>query len=86
MKFRTVETLAGLIIASLIAGSPPVSGQESVSTGQEDRATYEPSPSIELLEFLGEWETDEGHWIDPTQFDPTPANDSEMENETWEDD
>ncbi len=25
--------------------------------------------SIELLEFLGEWETDEGEWIDPIELD-----------------
>lgn len=27
------------------------------------------SPSMELLEFLGEWETDEGEWISPDELD-----------------
>jgi hypothetical protein len=26
------------------------------------------APSIELLEFLGEWETSEGEWQDPLDF------------------
>ena len=26
-------------------------------------------PSLELLEFLGEWETDSGKWIDPSTMD-----------------
>lgn len=26
-------------------------------------------PSLELLEFLGEWETENGEWIDPVEMD-----------------
>ncbi len=26
-------------------------------------------PSLEMLEFLGEWETYEGEWIDPGEFE-----------------
>jgi hypothetical protein len=26
-------------------------------------------PSIEFLEFLGEWETDEGDWVDPATLE-----------------
>ena len=26
-------------------------------------------PSVELLLFLGEWETDNGEWIDPGEFE-----------------
>lgn len=29
----------------------------------------EPPVPIELLEFLGEWETTEGEWIDPAQVE-----------------
>jgi hypothetical protein len=28
----------------------------------------EDAPSAELLEFLGNWETDEGEWQDPLEF------------------
>jgi hypothetical protein len=26
-------------------------------------------PSAELLEFLGEWQTSAGDWVDPAEFD-----------------
>jgi hypothetical protein len=26
------------------------------------------SPSMELLEFLGEWQTKDGEWVDPMRF------------------
>ena len=32
----------------------------------------EEAPSLDLLEFLGSWETQEGNWIDPTQFVENP--------------
>lgn len=32
-------------------------------------AESEQAPTLELLEFLGQWETDEGEWIDPSELD-----------------
>ena len=32
------------------------------------RGAEQDPPSIELLEFLGEWETQDGNWVDPTEF------------------
>jgi len=29
----------------------------------------ESKPSMEFLEFLGEWETEEGEWIDPVELE-----------------
>ena len=29
---------------------------------------------LELLEFLGSWETDDGEWIDPTMLADEPEN------------
>lgn len=34
----------------------------------EEQETKE-VPSIEFLEFLGEWQTDEGEWIDPEDME-----------------
>ncbi|MGD8559676.1 MAG: hypothetical protein PVF34_06645 [Gammaproteobacteria bacterium] len=31
-------------------------------------AGTEDKPSMELLEFLGEWQTKEGEWVDPMRF------------------
>ncbi len=41
-----------LLPAAVLAGEP--------KTGQNEAA-----PSLELLEFLGAWETPEGQWVDP---------------------
>ena len=39
-------------------------------------------PSIELLEFLGEWETRDGTWVDPTEFkDVARPNEEEKDEE-----
>jgi len=34
-----------------------------------DETDDETGVSLEMLEFLGEWETDEGEWIDPDSLD-----------------
>ncbi len=46
-----------------------------VEPGSVGRATEsiaesatESAPSLELLEFLGQWETDEGEWISPSDL------------------
>ena len=38
-------------------------------------------PSIELLEFLGEWETRDGTWVDPTEFKDVVLPDKEEKDE-----
>ena len=38
-------------------------------------------PSMEFVEFLGSWETDDGEWVDPTQFEDLPTADQESSNE-----
>ena len=86
MKSRTVETIAGLILAGLLAGATPAPAAGNSAGAPEDQTARDQAPTLELLEFLGEWETDEGYWIDPTQFDPTPADDTEMEDETHNND
>ncbi len=34
-----------------------------------DEQKTESGISIELLEFLGEWETEDGEWLDPMELD-----------------
>ena len=38
-------------------------------------------PSLELLEFLGDWETDDGEWINPGELERIAIADQEQENE-----
>lgn len=42
----------------------------------------EEQPSQELLEFLADWETSEGRWIDPTELDQWPVPDKEEKGES----
>ncbi len=43
----------------------------------------EEPPSLELLDFLGGWETDENKWVDPVEFDSAtePERDDEPDEE-----
>ena len=55
-----------LLFAGWLVTSPAWS-QEPGPEWKE--ATKGNGPSLELLEFLGEFETDEGEWIDPEELD-----------------
>ncbi len=35
----------------------------------EEQTDNEVIPSVDFLEFLGEWETEEGEWIDPAELE-----------------
>ena len=48
------------------------------------QGTEKDPPSLELLEFLGEWETETGRWVDPTQFKDVVLPDEEQEDEEKE--
>jgi len=43
--------------------------------------TDERYPSLELLEFLGNWETDDGNWVDPTEMDHMISPDQEQNDD-----
>lgn len=56
-----------LVPSVLIArtGAQPAPDQPAKQTKKQD--TKPPDPA--LLEFLGEWETKDGKWFDPTQLE-----------------
>ena len=37
---------------------------------------------LELLEFLGEWEADEGEWVEPERFEEEEGEEKEYEKTT----
>jgi hypothetical protein len=39
-----------------------------VTIALDARADGDDKPSMELLEFLGEWQTKDGEWVDPMRF------------------
>lgn len=46
----------------------------------------EMSPSMELLEFLGEWENENGEWVDPEELAATTLPDESERDEERSDD
>jgi hypothetical protein len=42
------------------------------------------TPSLEFLEFLGDWETDDGEWIDPEELEQMVITDQDQQNEDAE--
>lgn len=63
--------------------SAPAQGQqtESEQTGKRQEKTGPEIPSLEFLEFLGEWETEDGRWIEPEEVDKMSLPDTEKKNE-----
>ncbi|MCH7501481.1 MAG: hypothetical protein IH886_16035 [Nitrospinae bacterium] len=39
------------------------------------------TPSMDLLEFLGDWETDDGEWIDPEEMEQIELQEPEHAND-----
>ncbi len=66
--------LLGLLSSPALAQEP---GQGREAAPQEDAEM----PSLELLEFLGDWETDDGEWIDPEELEQIAVTDPEQEQE-----
>ena len=65
--------------AVLLAGllSSPGFAQEPNQVREESEESE--MPSLELLEFLGDWETDDGEWIDPEELEQIALTDQEQE-------
>jgi hypothetical protein len=64
--------LLGLLNAPALAQEP-----EQIRENNEETET----PSLELLEFLGDWEMDDGEWIDPEELEQIALTDQEQEVE-----
>lgn len=43
-------------------------------------------PVLDFIEFLGEWETEEGEWIDPNEFETEDYAELESEGPEAQDD
>lgn len=65
----------------LLLGSMPAAGDADPAA-----AIAEEPPSMALLEFLGEWETQDGEWIDPTVLEEWPSVDDVYREESDETD
>ncbi len=73
-----------LFLAILIlAASPAVAQSQDLQPNQVavDSDGDTSMPSMELLEFLGEFETEDGEWIDPVLLEEMPLPDREYSDE-----
>ncbi len=63
--------------------NPPVN---AAPAPQEDEPSGQDALSLEFLEFLGDWEIEEGKWIDPAEWEvPLPEQETyDEENEPKE--
>jgi len=77
------RSIAVAIIVCLL--SAPLclsSADDPKATDAQHTRKKAPDPSFrELLEFLGQWETDDGNWIDPTDLDWLITPNQESKND-----
>ena len=78
-----VNTLAVAIIICLLSAPVCISaGDDPKATDSQHTPKRAQDPTMrELLEFLGQWETDDGNWIDPTDLDWLVTPNQESKND-----
>ena len=55
-------------------------GQSPAKT-QQSKDDSQGESFLELLEFLGQWETDDGKWVDPTELDWLMTSEQESKDD-----
>lgn len=70
-----LRLFATLIVWGWLA-APAWAQQPETDAGKEEEL-----PSMELLEFLGEWETEDGEWIDPEELDEIALTGQEQKDD-----
>ncbi len=74
--------LGGTIFMLTILSAPSLAQQkEAEQTNTPIEETGREIPTLEFLEFLGEWETEDGRWIDPEEIDQMSLPDTTKKNE-----
>ena len=82
---RWIEPVSFMVVAAVgLSAGIPVRGtaQESDPDSETQQVRQTPPVSFqELLEFVGQWQTDDGGWVDPTDLDWLPLADQETGND-----
>jgi hypothetical protein len=75
--------LAVVLLLSFTAAKVMGDEGQSPTGSQQSSVNSQDSSFGELLEFLGQWETGDGKWVDPTDLDwlLTPEEESKDEQE-----
>ena len=61
--------VAIVFLLSCIPATVVGQDEQSPAGSQHSKDKSQDSSFRELLEFLGQWETDDGKWVDPTDLD-----------------
>ncbi|MCG6946858.1 MAG: hypothetical protein LJE87_16110 [Deltaproteobacteria bacterium] len=80
MLVRFIAVMIVFLLSSLPATVVGQNGQ-SPAGSQHSNNKSQDSSFRELLEFLGQWETDDGKWVDPTDLDWLLTPEQESEND-----
>ena len=80
---KPVDGLLGFLLWMWLIATPAQANPPEVDTrtGQTEDA-----PSLEFLEFLGEFETQEGDWIDPEELEQMELADAQPDSKEADDD
>lgn len=76
--------LLAVAIVFLLSSLPATAvgqGGHSAAGSQHSNGNTQDSSFRELLEFLGQWETDDGKWVDPTDLDWLLTPEQESKND-----
>jgi hypothetical protein len=80
MLVRLLAVAIVFLLSSLPATAVGQNGQ-SPAGSQPSNNKSQDSSFRELLEFLGQWETADGKWVDPTDLDWLLTPEQESEND-----
>ena len=83
MKKTPVEWLAvGLLVAPALVFAGDAAQQAADRPAEESKKQVTAPPDAALLEFLGEWETKDGKWFDPTQLEDSNMTQQHQDRST----
>ena len=68
MLVRIISAWLVFLLSFMPTSAVGADGQSPANTQQSKENSQNVSFG-ELLEFLGQWETDDGKWVDPTELD-----------------
>ncbi len=83
-KWIAPVSLLAITVISLTAGMPNRAAAQETGTRSgsiSDQQQTSAASFQELLEYLGQWETDKGNWIDPSDLDWLLRPDQETGND-----
>ncbi len=83
MKKTPVEwAVAGLLFAPSLVLAGDAAHHAATQPAAETKKQVDAPPDPALLEFLGEWETKDGKWFDPTQLEDSDMRRQQQDRRT----